>query len=102
MKKTVLVLLISFTAALTWAQNHSESYNGPRRQGGPQGAPPQMDSATKAAFEECAEELGLPAPGEGGTRPSKEQHDQLRECLKSKGVEAPRGGGPRQPPSTGN
>ncbi|AGH94921.1 hypothetical protein [Pseudobdellovibrio exovorus] len=96
MKKTVLVLLISFTAALTWAQ----SQNGPRRQGGPQGAPPQMDSATKAAFEECAEELGLPSPGEGGARPSREQHDQLRECLKSKGIEAPRGGGPRPPSSS--
>lgn len=58
---------------------------------------PHMDAETKAAFEACAEEVGMP-DRESGERPSKEQHETMKTCLEGKGIKHPKGGRPGGPP----
>jgi hypothetical protein len=67
-------------------------------------APPSEEA--RAAFEACAQELGLPLPpkpdparersaeGERPPRPSREMHEKLRVCVEAKGFELPRKHGP--------
>ncbi|WP_409479643.1 hypothetical protein [Pseudobdellovibrio sp. HCB154] len=58
---------------------------------------PHMDEETKAAFEACAEEVGMPER-ESGERPTKEQHEAMKTCLEGKGIKPPKGGRPGGPP----
>lgn len=96
MNANTMFLVISLAATLAMAQ-YGQNSNGQGQRGGP----PQMDESTKAAFDACASEINMPKPG-SGSRPTKEQHEALRACLKAKGVEMPephgRGGQPPEAP----
>lgn len=54
---------------------------------------PPMDDETKAAFESCATEVGMPER-DSGERPTKEQHEAFKTCLEGKGL-TPSEHGPR-------
>ena len=79
MKYPELLLLTGLmVGGLVYAENQNP--NG--------GGRPQMDAATKAKFEACATEAGMPAR-DSGTRPTKEQHEAFKACLTKAGVSMP-------------
>lgn len=82
MNKKLLVVALSFAALsnTAWAQN-------PFGNSGMGGLPP-IDEKTQSAFQECAKKSGLPAPG-AGSRPTREQHEKFKACLKTKGITLP-------------
>ncbi len=68
----------------------------------PDGPPPQMDAATKAALEACmsSSDTALPAR-ESGVRPTREQIEKFDACVVAKGGTVPKHRGPPpggQPP----
>ncbi|MGZ3691829.1 MAG: hypothetical protein ACXVAX_10015 [Pseudobdellovibrio sp.] len=80
MKYPELLLLTGLmVGGLVYAEN--QDGGGGRR-------PPQMDAATKAKFEACATEAGMPAR-DSGTLPTKEQHEAFKACLAKAGVSMP-------------
>lgn len=75
---TQTLLLSCLTLSMAYAQD--------QRKG-----PPEMNAETKAAFEACAEEVGMP-DRESGERPTKEQHEAMKTCLDKKGIKMPQHG----------
>lgn len=93
-KYLIGALIVVAISSFSLAQNQNSRRGGQR---------PPMDEATRAAFDACRTESGMPAR-DSGTRPTKEQHEKFKTCLTSKGVSMPehRGhGGPggQRPPS---
>lgn len=75
---TQTLLVSSLMLSVTYARDHKG---------------PPMDEETKAAFEACAEEVGMP-DRETGERPTKAQHEAMKTCLEGKGIKPPQGGRP--------
>lgn len=98
--KAEIFSLILCTSAVLWAADYQRS-SGNRPQ------PPQLDESTRAAITNCETTTGMPAR-DSGTRPTREQHEKFRACLKAAGLQMPEHGpgGPRghggPPPQDGN
>ena len=73
---TQTILVSSLMLSIAYARDH-------------QG--PQMDTETKAAFEACATEVGMP-DRDSGERPTKAQHEAMKTCLEGKGITPPEHG----------
>lgn len=95
-KTLVIALSIAALCSAGWAQQNLNSRRG-------EGNRPQMDETTRAAFEACATQAGMPARG-SGTRPTEAQHESFKACLTAKGITIPEHhghsgqGGQRPPP----
>lgn len=86
---TQILLISSLSLSIAYAGGASA-----RDQKG--GRPPMSDEM-KEAFDACHEEVGMPDRESGrppeGERPTKEQHEAMKTCLKGKGFTPPEHGG---------
>lgn len=78
---TQILVISSLSLSMAYAHDH----------GG--GGRPPMSGEMKEAFDACHEEVEMPER-KSGERPTKEQHEAMKTCLKSKGITPKGRGGP--------